>query len=158
MEKITVREFRKNLSSYLVRIKQGESFTVNGVHITQVIAFAEASCTHATSEETTVEIAKPEEVYTDPQTVEKELKKSTKGKLNVHKDKNGVPISTARDDVNYYGASQIEIHTCEKCKKPNNECYRLWEEGEERIVCIDCIKKSVSPKMLKSYLRKLNKL
>ena len=75
MEKITVREFRKNLSSYLVRIKQGESFTVNGVHITQVIAFAEASCTHATSEETTVEIAKPEEVYTDPQTVEKELKK-----------------------------------------------------------------------------------
>ena len=125
MEKITVREFRKNLSSYLARIKQGESFEVNGVHITLK------------------EIYTNKGTYTDPQIEEKELKKSTKGKFE-HAVQNA-PLG-------------FKEFICEKCKKPNNECYRLWEEGEERIVCIDCIKKSVSSKMLKSYLRKLNKL
>ena len=155
--KVQVNEFRKNLKKYLDLLEKGEVIEVRGVRIAKTEEWFDDKG-ETVSVHRTMEFPVGKGVYTDPQTVEKESKKSTKGKLNVHKDKNGVKISMAGGDVNYYGASQIEIHTCEKCKKPNNECYRLWEEGEERIVCIDCIKKSVSSKMLKSYLRKLNKL
>lgn len=100
--------------------------------------------------------------YTDPQTDEKDLKKSTKEKLKYTKEKKFKPLFKRKGmefSVSTPKANEvIAEHTCEKCKNVREDVYTLWEEGEEKVVCLNCIKKSVPEKMLKSYLRKLNKL
>jgi len=52
----------------------------------------------------------------------------------------------------------ITEYICGKCDLMHEMCYKLWEEGEDHIVCLTCIKKTVSSKILKSYLCKLEKL
>lgn len=49
-------------------------------------------------------------------------------------------------------------HLCDKCSLMSLQCYSTWEDGEEYVACLNCIKKTVSPKILKSYLAKLAKL
>lgn len=49
-------------------------------------------------------------------------------------------------------------HTCEKCQKESSDVYVIWEEGEERKVCLGCIKSLMPSKMLKGFLRKAQKL
>lgn len=59
--------------------------------------------------------------------------------------------------VSIANCSQDKRWLCEKCHEEKFEVYQFWEDGEERKVCIDCIKKAVPAKMLKSTLRKMAK-
>ena len=48
-------------------------------------------------------------------------------------------------------------NACEKCGK-GGELYKIWEDGEERVVCLVCLKIEVPAKMLRGYLRRCRKL
>ena len=61
-------------------------------------------------------------------------------------------------DIVGHDDEEAEISTCDKCGKGSAEAYNHWEDGEDFIICIDCIKKTIPPKMLKSHLAKLRKL
>lgn len=51
-----------------------------------------------------------------------------------------------------------EINQCDKCGKSSPDSYEVWEDGDEYIICSNCVKIGIPPKMLKGYLAKLKKL
>jgi len=50
--------------------------------------------------------------------------------------------------------SEQELFNCELCQKQKTEVYEVWEEGEERAVCRDCMTTKIPPKILKSVLKR----
>lgn len=54
--------------------------------------------------------------------------------------------------------SETEFIRCELCKKEKAEVYEIWEEGEERKTCRDCIALRVPPKLLTGILRRSKRL
>lgn len=54
--------------------------------------------------------------------------------------------------------SEAEFFKCELCKREKAEVYEIWEEGEGRKTCRDCLASRVSPKMLLGILKKSKRL
>lgn len=49
-------------------------------------------------------------------------------------------------------------HMCEVCDGMREECYYMWVDGEERIVCAGCMSAIHPPKVVKSMKRKLRRV
>lgn len=62
----------------------------------------------------------------------------------------------ASDSVSHSvsGGCAQELIKCELCQKEKEEVYEIWEEGEEKKVCRDCIASRVPPKMLSGVLKR----
>lgn len=67
-------------------------------------------------------------------------------------------------DVGQNDSQEVEndsqmSYECEKCgERKGVDMYEMWEDGEERVVCLKCIEGVTPKKMLRGVLRKMRKL
>jgi len=112
MEKVTVREFQKNLKKYLDMLEAGELVEVRGMALSVY----------------TPEPEKPDRIY-----ALEELRQTVR---NIEQGKSE-PLPISSQDRPYI---RTDGKTCECCQKGIEALYEVWEDGEERIVCELCLK------------------
>lgn len=112
MEKVTVREFQKNLKKYLDTLESGELVEVRGVVLTVY----------------TPEVKTPGRIYALD-----ELKQ----KVQDIEQAKSESLPTPSQDRPYI---RTDGKVCALCRKDVVALYEVWEDGEERIVCELCLK------------------
>jgi hypothetical protein len=135
MKKLTVREFRSNLKKCLDLLGKGELIEVGGIML--------RDDKYAKKVKEGLEVV---------------LKRTPEQEEFVER------MLNADNPCVHIGKAE-RVHEeiektceCDMCKRNCTEFYRTYENGEEFRTCPSCIKKSVPTKMLKSTLRKLEKL
>jgi len=135
--KITTRELRENLASYLMAVQDGEVFVVmkHGKEIAKLMP-----CVHN------------EEVRTQPETESVHIRPLV--------DKKAIADEIVRE-VENRPTPQTEVPLTQECDRCNILREKLWElyyEGEALAICKECFGGMIPPHKLEAYLKTLQRV